>query len=67
MTHPITTYRVKVANATVRDRPGGVQLRRLSKGETFQGRAAGSAWVARLDDAGLTVTGYIRAALVEVQ
>jgi hypothetical protein len=60
-----TTYRVTAVNATVRDRPGGSPLRRLSKGETFQGRPSGTAWVVRLDEDGLTITGYIRAVNVE--
>lgn len=64
MTESPTTYRVTAVNATVRDRPGGQPLRRLSRGETFQERAVDKDWIVRVDDA-FMITGYIRAVNVE--
>lgn len=61
MTALLATYRVVADRATLREAPAGRQLRRLSQGETFQGRPAHQAgWVARIADDGTAVTGYVR-------
>lgn len=58
----ISTYRVVVTYATVRDAPDGrVGLVRLNRRDRFDGYTAGHGWVARCDG------GYVRASAVTIE